>query len=484
MAVIALVKILTTFTIVTVAILPGTPQVYAQPSRDCASTASDPDGDGFGWEWNADAGQLASCVITEESYAPPSPIFNRETGEEIRLIRPYWNANRDIAGRDIECKGYDFDETEGRYTNQSGRYDTNLSHDALPLSPPYMAAADFDKNPYFISPDMVIYKVWTVIDGRYIGPMMGRMSVNYTTPIFDWLEIIDATDTAPAGIRIWGSRPTYRECFDKSGQSFGPTGFIGEEFPANEIQDRSLIATGISAPAQFAETPVNLETGQPVNLTTAYWDVYESSWGRAISCWPTQWDGSNYFPQFHSGVLNYFYEASTGEQSGFVGTRFGLGGGDGGTSDERSVVDGKFDVSGFWSITIYDKLEVIPPTEDINGHVRSWHTSESYTVCMDTGGLAGPYNTSDRRDLMPLDPSTIQTNNEPQDNNSTNTQDPVSSPTQTQDPETNTDSTTNNTGTQVNSDFSGGGAMEIGLMISLLLLSITRRRTLQSGATL
>ena len=101
---------------------------------------------------------------------------------------------------------------------------------------------------------------------------------------------------------------------------------------------------------------------------------------------------------------------------------------------------------------------------------------------MDTGGLAGPYNTSDRRDLMPLDPNTIQTDNEPQDTNSANTQDPVSSPTQPQAPDTNNDSTTNNIGTQANSDSSGGGAMESGLLISLLLLSITRRRVFRSGA--
>ena len=183
-----------------------------------------------------------------------------------------------------------------------------------------------------------------------------------------------------------------------------------------------------------------------------------------------EWNGSTYSPIGYQSVVNSFYAASTGEQSGFVGTRFGLFGGDGGTNEQWNVIDGELSVTGDWPMTIYDQLEVIQPTDAGTGHVRSWHSSESYTACWDTGGLVGPYSSSERRDLLPLDPATIQSTG----NNQTETTSPTA----------NTDSTTNNTDIPTNSDqpelnntsgASGGGSTGFASLFSMLLLLTAHR---------
>jgi len=75
-----------------------TGKAYAQddPLPECEYTASDYDGDGFGWENDG------SCRVTDSSQGEPN-IFNWVTGENVDLIWPYWNAYRDIENRVIEC---------------------------------------------------------------------------------------------------------------------------------------------------------------------------------------------------------------------------------------------------------------------------------------------------------------------------------------------------------------------------------------------
>ena len=382
----------------------GYPPVYAQETslRSCDTQASDPDGDGFGWEWNRDLGAMASCSVTENSQTAPARV-NPQTGEEVRLIRAYWNANRDIAGRNIECKAYGWNAAAGAFISESF-YDSNLLHDPLPNELPFIAFADYDQIPFPRFPDIPLYKIWTVIDGRYIGPMSDQ--VFNSAADTDYIELIDATDSRPAGIRIWGS--VMRECFDASGAAFTPTGFIGEELPAAQPPvERSLIVTGLPAPDP-SQPLTNLASGTAVTLSDAYWDFYKHFWQRTITCLPFSWNGSSYSPVVYNVVINRFYAADKGPQSGFVGTRFGAFGVDGGTNETWTVIDGRLEISGFWPILIHDKVEIIPATAERNGVVRSWHSSEEYTECWDSAGLIGVYeNELDTKSLTPLDPDAI-----------------------------------------------------------------------------
>ena len=63
--------------------------LHAQTLPVCAQTASDPDGDGFGWEFISTgfaSGDFGSCLVTSES-EPQPVIINKETGASVNLIR-------------------------------------------------------------------------------------------------------------------------------------------------------------------------------------------------------------------------------------------------------------------------------------------------------------------------------------------------------------------------------------------------------------
>ena len=163
-----------------------------------------------------------------------------------------------------------------------------------------MALADFDTYPYHVWPDQTIEKIWTVIDGQYIGPMTGA-----------WVELLDATDFRSAGIRVWGTDPNYRDCFDVSGAPLVPTGFIGEDLPSTPVETKSLIAQGPPAP-DYVEPPVNRETGELVQLTDVYWDIYKDFWERQVACTNFEWDGSRYLIHPYTRIVLRFYAVSTG----------------------------------------------------------------------------------------------------------------------------------------------------------------------------
>lgn len=425
------------------------PSQAQQAVFECRETASDPDLDGYGWEWNAQDGGMSSCTVTADSRPAPQ-IVNRETGESVQLVRPYWNANRDIAGRDIECVGHYFDETVGRY-EPVAQYTSNLHHQPLPHAPPYMASVEFDNYPYHVWPDQTIEKIWTVIDGQYIGPMTGA-----------WVELLEATSTRQAGIRVWATDPAYRDCYDVSGASLAPTGYIGEVLPSAPVENQSLIVQGPPAPV-YSEPPVNLVTAEPVQLSDVYWDIYANFWQRQISCLGFEWDGNKYLAHLHTRLLLRFYAVSTGEQSGFVGFNKGLG--DSAGNSGWTVVDGRLESD----LTLFDRMEIVADGE---GSVRSWLNSESYVQCYDDGAVVGPYvNSLDKRGLVPYTSANV--------------------PTESGTDDTATDNTTDNTGNDSNGNdgvndptggnpdgsgaapaASGGGAGTMSLPFSLALLFV------------
>jgi len=66
-------------------LLPLSQSAHAQSLSVCSSAASDPDGDGFGWENNQ------SCRVTSVSDTAPE-FINQETGQPVVLTRAIWSA--------------------------------------------------------------------------------------------------------------------------------------------------------------------------------------------------------------------------------------------------------------------------------------------------------------------------------------------------------------------------------------------------------
>ena len=123
--------------------------LHAQTLPVCAQTASDPDGDGFGWEFISTgfaSGDFGSCLVTSES-EPQPVIINRETGASVNLIRANWHLENDISNRRIQCEPFEFDEARAVYVKDNAAYpdaslwnriDTIYQHNALSSQLPRM----------------------------------------------------------------------------------------------------------------------------------------------------------------------------------------------------------------------------------------------------------------------------------------------------------------------------------------------------------
>jgi len=82
----------------------------AQTQTSCASIGQDADGDGYGWVVNPAVGEQPHSCIVDENTQPSPAIINRETNQPVELVRAYWDANTDIAGKTLECEEFQWSE--------------------------------------------------------------------------------------------------------------------------------------------------------------------------------------------------------------------------------------------------------------------------------------------------------------------------------------------------------------------------------------
>ena len=454
------------------------------------SVGSDPDGDGFGWEWNDT--EYSSCLVTEGSGTRPS-IINTATGAEVNLVRAYWNANRDIADRNIECEYY--------RESASGEYALNdtfsFTHQRLPTKAPFVGLADYDSGWNFhfaFDAGFQIVKAWTVNNGAYIGPM----------PSGYWLEIVERYSVADSAVRFWSDSREYYECFDKDGGQLHPSGFIGEEFPATQTTE-SPVVTISSDPASQTTPIINLEAGTEVTFNSVTWDIQQDLKGRNIFRWNYQWDGQTYRGDTPIDVFNFYDNSDvTSGNSGFF-THFAAPGSFL-HNNVWSIENGQFSMSSFhtqnFEKLISEKVELLDSSFHDRRIVRTWFDSSSYYECSDGGAVAGVerVNGNDARDFTPGSVDTGTTQVVAEDTTNLSSQETETTDPTTATPVPDTDiATDTNTGvsstiisTGVNPDVSanttdtssgggGGGTFSpVGFCSLLLLLFAKFRRYLRS----
>ena len=175
---------------------------------------------------------MPACVTAIAQQAPV--IINQETGAQIDLIRPYWNANVDIANRSVVCDHFQFNSEAAVYELIPGvgwpGGDFYLSDEVFTHTPLGQDAEGTVRSGNlqnwtgnFRTPS------WNVYDGIYTGlaPFNSHEHieiVNYdpTTRLFDFTANNNA-------IRVWHSSDlvspsTYSVCYDIDGAAFLPTG--------------------------------------------------------------------------------------------------------------------------------------------------------------------------------------------------------------------------------------------------------------------
>ncbi len=246
----------------------------AQTIPACESIAQDADGDGFGWVPAPRTPQSLnevphSCAVDETTEAAPT-ILNKETNEEVQLVRAYWDANRDFAGRAIECEEYQWNSTTNRYL-LIGRYDR--LHRPLPAEKPWLntwTATRFDLDSTL--PPRITNHLWTVIDGVFndkvgIYTLPSQQMINRIS----WVELIDVNGGVENGTRWWnGSVNEYHQCTDPVTNRFVPTGSPGvATTPSAVFSTESLT---FFSPAQSSAPEIEREE-EIIFSQGASWDI-------------------------------------------------------------------------------------------------------------------------------------------------------------------------------------------------------------------
>ncbi len=366
----------------------------------CSATLYDADGDGFGWE------NQASCIVTSAS--TPAPVFNnRQTGNQVELVRAYWDGNTDLADRVVQCDLYYYDSSYQEYRTENFPFRAGAGinnqvfpsyrfhHLSLPPESPYLgwiADVSYVDNGEVISTPLATEPHWTTDDGRYIGPTVLQAP---------YLELITRNNGARA-VRAWVTsrqdtalnlqdsgnrvrRDGFFECYDISGRDLQPTGIVGGGTTSPRVLSDLVFATEASSSQSDPSEIENLETGYPVTLKQAYWNYNRDLAGKTASCKLHVHQSIVNGPQEYMAVYNPnflfpFHFANSGNRVHysrfyeFENSRREIG---------QSFVINNGELSGPDATrTRNSGLLSSPYVEEISGGVRFWLSSNQYTECL------------------------------------------------------------------------------------------------------
>lgn len=358
----------------------------------CETTQRDPDGDGFGLQ----DGHI--CTVTDESLTTPSRT-NRETGLPVVFTPTYWDANKDIANRNIQCDSYYFDELTGTYVVEDETY-IDESGDFVYTSNSFFHHPVSPTEPFEGWVDTLRSEdapVWTIENGVYRGlaPLStspNPFSSSRESFIADgFLEVVSPPDSGKR-VRLWVSvgdsigprnrdfesrarRDGYVECRDTSGADFEPTGTPGAGTTVNhQLQEIEIYPeiTNATRPTIF-----NVATGVEINLVSPVWNYNKDIANKRIECAAFAFFTTDFgSPRGNHWTLPFVYEDSPD----VLGYHFGLFPDDIQSIREWSFVDGiPTDVNGS---PMLDAILEAKYLEVAERGVRSWAPDgDSYTQC-------------------------------------------------------------------------------------------------------
>ncbi len=235
---------------------------------------------------------LTAISATSNAIAQESPvIINQETGAQVDLIRPYWNANVDIANRRLQCDHFMFDQETAVYEQRDGG--------GHPASPPWRSDSEYFHNQLYEGGGLSTvdhsfladYRsdTWWVEDGLYTG----------MAPLNGFVELVTYnaldSDTDTSAVRVWhmlqDTDPFYYVCYDLDGAPFEPTG--SAETGNTELlpeQNFTFQLPRAGTPVTVAPEIVRRDTGELVELVRAEFDYNGDLKGKRLNCGPFKWD--------------------------------------------------------------------------------------------------------------------------------------------------------------------------------------------------
>jgi len=296
-------------------------KLSAQILPACEQSASDPDGDGFGWEFISTGfatGDFGSCIVTGES-EPQPVIINRETGGAVDLIRANWHLENDISNRRIQCEPFEFDEASEVYVQDNAEYsdtriwnmiDTIYYHDALSNQLPRMStmyqlavhripSGSSTRNLSLSDPAWDegferVVPLWTINNGVYYG-----MAPLHSSP---YVEIVSRGTGSNNAVRVWGSNSSgpansYQDCFAVDGSVFVPTGQPDSTGAGLSLLDDNVLVSmnfqgdeNLQSDLTDPGPVVNRETGVPIEFSNNVWNYNTQLATKSIRCHRSDWE--------------------------------------------------------------------------------------------------------------------------------------------------------------------------------------------------
>ena len=376
--------------------------VIAQPLPVCESIAQDANGDGFGWvaaPRNSGLDEPHSCIV-DETTQPAPVIINRETDTEVQLVRAYWDANRDLAERRLECERYAFSEDSNSFelTGSSYRY-----YEPLPAEKPWINTwtswSRSSDNPDAGNSVPVGQSrlLWTVVDGVLNGDLQIR-STDTQTKLnnLSWVELIDVDGGSQNGTRWWDSDRGYDQCTDPVSNIFVPTGTPGTAASASTQPVFSSESKIFSSPVDPDEPNIVREE-EIIFSRGAQWDIRDLAFKR-IGCrsyFEVFDNPQNPFWKFNdqSAYNLMFLPGQAGSpDTGYVAVHFINGGRTSADADPWIIQDdGTMSYPDFaFPIGGMDWFELVSTGE--NDQLMYWDSPGSLTICaMDNETFDTPY---------------------------------------------------------------------------------------------
>lgn len=225
--------------------------------------------------------------------AQNATVTDPETGGEVTLTRAHWNANVDIANRDLVCQWYTFDARTGQ--NRQMQFSLTFRHNALTTGSPALNSTLIKENGVSTSTVWALgskTRAWGVSDGVYSGPMPLSLS--------PFVETIAHNSNEINAVRIWDERFGSFICFDASGDAFLPSGSAGTGNTDLVSPVNFTFEFPSSTPASIPEL-YSLSTGEKVELVRGVWN-YSDIANTKVSCFAKGWDGQAYVGQPDSAV--------------------------------------------------------------------------------------------------------------------------------------------------------------------------------------
>ena len=253
--------------------------LMAQSTPSCTSEGQDADGDGFGWVVNPPLGEQPHSCIVDESTTPTPTIINRQTNAPIQLIRPYWDANTDLANKTLFCEAYSWSDSDQLYKLEETyqRY-----HHPLPNEQPWIYAWDKTNITRVGSTDIKTDRLlWTVVD----GVLNDNVYFYDNSPDQYWVELISLNGGIENATRWWLDDTNYYQCSDPATNSFVPTGAPGVISTApSGVSTAPAIFTTLEEPRESDLGPHYYFNGPRAVLTRGgSWDIQDLAY-KTIGC--------------------------------------------------------------------------------------------------------------------------------------------------------------------------------------------------------